>query len=44
MKSSAYSLSFYRQASYMEYPAPHFCKEILIPASMIFQKSHPLYK
>ena len=29
-KSSAYSLSFYRQAPYMKYRAPHFYKEILI--------------
>ena len=46
MKSSAYSLSFYRQPPYMEYtpPPPHFYKEILMPPSMIFQKSHSLYK
>ena len=44
MKSSAYSLSFYRQPPYMEYTPPHFYKEILMPPSMIFQKSHSLYK
>ena len=44
MKSSAYSLSFYRQPPYMEYHALHLYKEIFIPPSMIFQKSHPPYK
>ena len=39
MKSNGYLL-FYRQPHYMGY-TPNYYKKILIPPSMIFQKSQP---